>query len=468
MKRPWLALVLAAGEGKRFRSATTKVLHPLLGRTMLEHVLRTTASLKPARTIVIVGRQAEDVAAEAARFGAESVRQEERRGTGHAVLSARRVLTAWAGLDILVLPADLPLLGAATIRALLAAHRRRENVLTILSAEAGDPSRFGRIVRGAGGTVRIVEDRDADAATRKIREVNSAVYVFEGRALLGALSKLTDRNRSGELYLTDAADILSKRGLRVGVFAAPRPAEIVQVNTRVDLARAIDVLRARKISALGEGGVTVLGPSSTWIDMAAEIAPDTTIYPGAVIEGPTVIGPGCRIYPGAHIIRSRLGSRVTVLSSTFIEDSTLEDDVSIGPFARLRPRTVLRAGARVGNFVEMKNTDFGPGSKAGHLSYLGDSDVGEKVNIGAGTITCNYDGFRKSRTVIEAGAFIGSGTELIAPVKVGRGAYVAAGSVITKDVSPEALAVARGRQVEKEGWARRMRERAAKPPGPKA
>jgi bifunctional UDP-N-acetylglucosamine pyrophosphorylase/glucosamine-1-phosphate N-acetyltransferase len=220
----------------------------------------------------------------------------------------------------------------------------------------------------------------------------------------------------------------------------------------------------RKLAELGESGVTVLGPSSTWIDLDASIGPDTTIYPGVVIEGRTEIGSGCKIHPGVHIIGSRLGAGVVVRTATVIEDSTLEDGVTIGPLARLRPKNILRAGAHVGNFVEMKNTDFGAGSKAGHLSYLGDSEVGEKVNIGAGTITCNYDGVRKNRTVIEAGAFIGSGTELVAPVKVGRGAYVAAGSTITKDVSPEALAVARGRQVEKVGWAKRRREK-WNPPG---
>ena len=216
---------------------------------------------------------------------------------------------------------------------------------------------------------------------------------------------------------------------------------------------------ADKLAELGDSGVTILGPSSTWVDLDAVIGPDTIVYPGAVIEGRTVIGPGCRIHPGCHIVGSRIGAGVVVRTATVIEDSTLEDGVTVGPLARLRPKNVLRAGAHVGNFVEMKNTDFGAGSKAGHLSYLGDSLVGEGVNVGAGTITCNYDGVRKNRTVIEAGAFIGSGTELVAPVKVGRGAYVAAGSTITKDVSPEALAVARGRQVEKQGWARRRREK---------
>jgi len=456
MKRPWLALVLAAGEGTRFRSGKTKVLHSLLGRSMLGLVLGTVRSLKPGRILVVVGRQREEVEAEAGRYGAECIHQSERRGTGHAVRTARKTLAPFADHDILVLPADLPLLQAGTLRALLAAHRRSGNAATFLSAEADPPDGFGRIVRSASG-IRIVEERDADAKTKAIREVNTGVCVFQGEALLQALSCLRGRNSAGELYLTDTAAILSARGSRLSVFRAPRSEDIIQVNTRMDMSRALDVLRARKIAELGASGVTVIGPTSTWIDLDAAVGPDTIIYPGVVIEGPTEIGPGCRIEPGAHIVRSRLGAGAIVRTATVIEGAVLEDGVSVGPFARLRPKTILRTGAHVGNFVEMKNTDFGPGSKAGHLSYLGDSEIGEAVNIGAGTITCNYDGVRKNRTVIETGAFIGSGTELVAPVKIGRGAYVAAGSTITKDVSPESLAVARGRQVEKEGWVRRKR-----------
>jgi bifunctional UDP-N-acetylglucosamine pyrophosphorylase/glucosamine-1-phosphate N-acetyltransferase len=464
MNRPWLALVLAAGEGTRFRSGTAKVLHPLLGRSMLGLALGTIKSLKPERILVVIGRQKDDVEAEAARFGAECVPQAERRGTGHAVLAARKALAPFVGHDVLVLPADLPLLQAGTVHSLLASHRRSGNAATVLSAEVDSPAGFGRMARSADGRVRIVEERDADKKTRAIREVNTAVTVFRVGALLKALSGLHDRNAAGELYLTDTVAILSGRGMKVGVFRTPRPEDIVQVNTRTDLSRAIDALRERKLAELGESGVTVLGPSSTWVDLDAAIGPDTTIYPGVVIEGRTEIGSGCRIYPGVHIIGSHIGTGVIVRTATVIEDSTLEDGVSAGPFARFRPKTILRTGAHVGNFVEMKNTDFGPGSKAGHLSYLGDSEVGEGVNIGAGTITCNYDGFRKSRTVIESGAFIGSGTELVAPVKVGRNAYVAAGSTITEDVSPEALAIARGRQVEKKDWVRRKREK-RNPPG---
>jgi bifunctional UDP-N-acetylglucosamine pyrophosphorylase/glucosamine-1-phosphate N-acetyltransferase len=292
--------------------------------------------------------------------------------------------------------------------------------------------------------------------------VNSGIYVFDVKALLGALPKISNRNKNGEYYLTDAISILSAAGKKVSIFKALNPEDVIQVNTRYDLSRAVNVLRERKIRDLSENGVTVLNPSSTWIDLEADIGRDTVVYPSVVIEGKTRIGERCCLYPGAHIINSRIGNHVSVFSSTVMVDATVEDEVIVGPFARLRPKTILRAGAHVGNFVEMKNTDFGRGSKAGHLSYLGDSEIGEGVNIGAGTITCNYDGVKKNRTVIEAGAFIGSGTQLVAPVKVGKGAYIAAGSVITKDVSPEALAVARGRQVERPGWARRKREKQRK------
>jgi bifunctional UDP-N-acetylglucosamine pyrophosphorylase/glucosamine-1-phosphate N-acetyltransferase len=456
MKKPLVALVLAAGEGSRFRSETNKVLHPLLGTSLLGLVLDAVLALKPDRTVVVTGRGREDVCRHAAPWGVDFAFQEERRGTGHAVLAAKSALPA-AG-DVLVVPGDLPLLRPAALKALVARHRRRGNSATVLSAVVGNPSGFGRIVRAADGRVRIVEDADANAVTRAITEVNTAVYVFDAAELRKALPKLTKSHVRGEYDLPDVIGILSAARKSVDVVPTDEPGDVRQVNTRYDLGPVVDALRDRKVRELSGKGVTVLNPASTWIDLGVDIGPESVIYPSVVIEGATTIGRGARIYPGAHLIGARLGDRVTVFSSTVIEGATIEDDVAVGPFARLRPRTILRAGARVGNFVEMKNTDFGRGAKAGHLSYLGDSEVQERVNIGAGTITCNYDGFRKNRTIIEAGAFIGSGTELVAPVRVGRGAYVAAGSVITKDVSPDALAVARGRQFEKPDWAKRRRE----------
>ena len=462
MTQPLAAIVLAAGEGTRFRSAGNKVLHPLLGTSMLGLILDAVGALAPAVTVVVTGHDGASVARSAALRGARIAVQEKRRGTGHAVLAARPALRSAGACDVLVVPGDLPLLRPAALKALAARHRRRGNAATVLSAVVPDPSGFGRIVRGGEGRVRIVEEADASPAERAIAEVNSSAYLFDSGALWRALGKLSPAHARGEYYLSDIVGRLSDAGAKVEVIPTPQPGDIRQVNTRYDLGPVIEVLRDRKIRALSDGGVTVLNPASAWIDLGVEIGPETVLFPSVVIEGATRIGRAGRIYPGAHIIASRLGNGVTVFSSTVIEGSTIEDGATIGPFARLRPRTIVRADAHIGNFVEMKNTDFGRGAKAGHLSYIGDSEVQENVNIGAGTITCNYDGVRKNRTVIEAGAFIGSGAELIAPVRIGRGAYVAAGSVITKDVSPDALAVARGRQFEKPGWARKKREQQAR------
>lgn len=459
MKRPLLALVLAAGRGGRFRSETNKILHPLLGRSMLRLVCETVLSLKPAKTFVIVGYQREAVMEEALLLGVGFVHQKEPKGTAHAVLAAKSILRENTAADILVIAADLPLIQPAALRSLLSFHRRRGNAATILSADVEDPSGFGRIIRADDGCVRIVEDKEAGLRERAIREVNTSVYAFDARDLLWALPKVSNKNKAGEYYLTDVLAILSAAGKKVDAVAKPAPEDIVQINTRSDLSRAMTILRERKIREVTESGVTVLNPASTWIDLDVEIGRDTIVYPSVVLEGRTTVGAACRLYPGAHIINSRIAAGVTVFSSTVMEDVTIEEGVTVGPFARLRPKTFLRAGSHVGNFVEMKNTDFGRAAKAGHLTYLGDSEIHEGANIGAGTITCNYDGVRKHRTIIEAGAFIGSGTELVAPVRIGRGAYVAAGSVITKDVSPDALAVARSRQIEKADWARRKREK---------
>jgi bifunctional UDP-N-acetylglucosamine pyrophosphorylase/glucosamine-1-phosphate N-acetyltransferase len=426
---------------------------------MLRLVLEAVRRTRPDRILVVAGAAKNGILAESGTLGAGVVEQSPPRGTAHAVLAARRELKDNAGEDILIVPADLPLLGPAALKAVVGRHRRKGNALTVMSAVVSDPSGYGRIIRRDDGRLDIVEEAEASPRLRAVREVNTGVYVFRTADLVWALPRISDKNASREYYLTDALRILAEAGRRVDVFPTRRPEDIVQVNTRADLARAIDALRLRKIRALAEEGVTVLSPGSTWIDLAVKIGRDTVIYPSAVIEGATTIGRRCRIYPGAHLRSARIGNDVQVLSSTVIEDATLEDDVRVGPFARLRPKTHLRPGSRVGNFVEMKNTDFGRGAKAMHLTYLGDSRVGEGVNVGAGTITCNYDGLRKNTTIIEAGAFIGSGTELIAPVKVGRGAYVAAGSTITKDVAAGALAVARARQFERPGWAKARREK---------
>lgn len=460
MRRSLIALVLAAGEGTRFKSALPKVLHPLLGKPMIRLVTDSIRQLKPKRICLVVGHKKEQVTAEFAGEDIAFVRQARQLGTAHAVLSAKAILAAHKEADVLIINGDLPLLRPSTLKPLLESHRRRGNDLTFMSAEIEDPSGFGRLVRDGGGAVRIVEEKDATPGERGIREINAGVYVFKVRALLEALPLIKNDNVKGEYYLTDIVEIMGGKKKRIGLHKTPRASEVVGVNTRFELSRAVAALRERKARELAESGVTIHDPRSAWIDLDVEIGRDTVLYPLVVIEGRTRIGGGCRVYPNVHILNSRIGDGVDILSSSVVEECEIENGVRVGPFSRLRPKTVLKAGSKVGNFVEMKNTVFGSRSKALHLSYLGDSVVGEDVNIGAGTITCNYDGIRKNPTHIEDGAFIGSGTELVAPVRVGRKAYVAAGSTITEDVGSEALAIARARQVEKPGWVRKRPKKA--------
>ena len=461
MSNGLVALLLAAGQGTRFKSGRNKVLHPILGKPMIRIVLDNLLDLKPGRVVVVVGHQKEDVSRAVEHPRVECVVQDQQLGTAHAVAAARRVLARRGNDDVLIINSDLPLFTARTIRPLIALHRRNRNAVTILSAEPDDPTGFGRLVREAGGRFRVVEERDASRAEKAIREVNTGVYVFRIRDLLAVLPAVSNKNRKGEFYLTDVIALLSGRGGKVGAFKTDRAAEVVGVNTRTELVRAADVLRRRKIESLAEAGVTVLDPGSTWIDLEASAGADTVVYPAVTIEGRTRIGLRAVIHPSVHLVNAEIGDDVQVLTASVIKDSRLGSGVSVGPFCHIRGGTVVRPGAKVGNFVEMKKTVFGERSKAMHLSYLGDSTVGRAVNIGAGTITCNYDGVNKNPTTIEDEVFIGSGTELIAPVRVGRGAYVAAGSTITKDVPAEALAVARARQIEKPGWARKKKERDA-------
>jgi len=459
MKEGFLALVLAAGEGTRFKSKKIKVLHTLLGKSMLDYVVRCVLKLKPEKVFVVVGYQKKEVMAEAISDRVGFVVQRSQRGTAHAVLSAKGVLAKENKKDLLVINADLPLLRPQTLRPFVAFHLKQGNALTFLSAELEDPTGFGRILRSGKKIERIVEERDASPSERQIKEINAGVYLFRIEDLLLTLPKVSTRNKKGEYYLTDMIEILINQGKRVGAYKTFHPEEIVGINDRYELAKAAEILRNRKIKSLTDKGVTVYDPSTTWIDTDVRVGRDTVIYPFVYLEGKTVIGQDCRLYPFVHIIDSKIGDRVKILSSTMIEKSTIQAEAQVGPFSRLRPKSIIREGARIGNFVEMKNTVFGEKSKAGHLSYLGDCTVEENVNIGAGTITCNYDGQKKHRTIIRKGAFIGSGAELVAPVEIGENAYVGAGSTITKNVSPEALAVSRGKQIEKSGWSKRKRKK---------
>jgi len=459
MKQGFHALILAAGKGTRFKSDTIKVLHPLMGRAMIEIVLDSVSRLRPDKIHLVVGYQKDLVQEELKSRDLDFVEQKTQLGTAHALMAARSLLRRDRDKDLLVMNGDLPLIRTETLRPLLRRHRRQGNALTFMTSVMENPFGFGRVIYLENGRFRIVEEKDATPAQRKLKEANVGIYVFKIRDLLWALPRITNLNKKGEYYLTDTIGILSESGRKVAPCRTESDADIVGVNDRAELARAVTILRERKIASLTEKGITFYDPASTWVDFDVAIGRDTVIYPMVVLEGKTKIGERCAVYPGSHIMDSRIGHGVSVLTASVLEETRVEDDCRVGPFARLRPGTILRAGSRVGNFVEMKKTDFGPGSKAMHLSYVGDADIGPKVNIGAGTITCNYDGVKKSKTRIDSGAFIGSGTQLVAPVRVGKNAYVGAGSTITKDVSPDALAVSRVQQSEKKGWARKRKRK---------
>lgn len=455
MNRDLLAMALAAGKGTRFKSDKIKILHPLLGKSMIRLVVDCLLALKPKTVYIVVGHQKDEVMKEGFPPKVQFVLQKKQLGTAHAVLAAKKTLQAEKGKDLLVINGDLALLRPETLRPMVRQHRKEGNSLTFLSAEMEDPTGFGRVTYHPDRLIRIIEEKDASPAVRKIKEANVGVYLFKIEDLLKTLPKISNQNVKSEFYLTDIIEIMSRAGAKVGVHKCSQGQEIVGINDRFELAKAVEILRMRKIKALTESGVTVYDPSTTWIDLDVKIGRDTTIHSSVFLEGKTIIGERCLLYPFVHIRDSRLGNDVKILTSTMIEESLIKDRTQVGPFTHLRPGTTIKSGAKVGNFVEMKNTIFGKGSKAGHLSYLGDTEVRENVNIGAGTITCNFDGKKKHRTFIDKGAFIGSGTELIAPVKIGKDSYVGAGSTITKDVSSGALAVARSRQVERPGWGKK-------------
>lgn len=459
MSRNLLALILAAGKGTRFKSNRIKVLHKLLNKPMLQWVVDTLRSLKPDKIYIIVGYQKEDVQRSIGCDGIEYVTQKEQLGTGHAVMAAYEKLKLEEDKDLLVINGDLPLIQTRTLRLFHNYHQKQGNSLTFMTADLENPTGFGRLIKTPEGFLSIIEEKDATPAQRKLKEANVGIYLFRIKDMLETIRRLNNKNIKAEYYLTDMIEIMGRSQKKVGPFKTKNIEEIIGVNDRMELAKAIDVLRLRKIQELTDQGVTILDPSSVWIDYDVRIGSDTTIYPFVNIECGTKIGRNCVLYSSTHIFQSKIGDDVRILPSTVIEESTIEKGAQVGPFTHLRPKTNIHSGARVGNFVEMKNTIFGRGSKAGHLSYLGDAQIGDEVNIGAGTITCNYDGVRKNRTIIDSGAFIGSGTELVAPVKIGKKSYVGAGSTITKDVSPESLAVARSRQIEKTGWVRRKKRK---------
>ena len=449
------------------RSDLAKVLHQAGGRPLLDHVVRACLPLKAAQLLAVIGHQAEEVGALAEQLGAETVLQQPQRGTGHAIQVARRKIRKSAKLA-LVLPGDAPLLRAETLAALLDMHRRGEAAATILSAELPDPAGYGRIVRDAEGRVQaIVEEKSSTPEQREIREVNSSIYCFTLEKLWPCLAALRPENVHRELYLTDAIALLRQRNERVLAQVAPDANEILGCNTRADLAGADRIFRARKNAALMDSGVTMYLPETIFIDPEVTAGPDTVIEPNVHLLGKTRIGARCKIGAGSILRDVRVDDDAEICSQSSLESCRVGTHARVGPFARLRPGADIRAGAHVGTFVELKNTVLHEGAKAPHLTYLGDATIGAETNIGAGTITCNYDGIAKHETKIGSRVFVGSDTALVAPVRVGDGAYVAAGSIITDNVPSDALAIARGRQVNKPGWAAARRRKAAaekKPP----
>ncbi|MCC7008268.1 MAG: bifunctional UDP-N-acetylglucosamine diphosphorylase/glucosamine-1-phosphate N-acetyltransferase GlmU [Acidobacteria bacterium] len=448
-------VVLAAGKGTRMKSSLPKVLHPLAGRPIIEHVLRTAAALSPVETIVVIGQGADEMReALAGRHERLTfVMQSPQLGTGHAVLQAEPVLQGRRG-TLLVLYGDVPLLQASTLQRLLEHHRSRGAAATVLTANLPDPFGYGRIVRDAQGRLtRIVEERDASGDQRSIREINSGIYAFDLNPLFPALHSIGADNAQGEYYLTDLVAMYHQRRLPLETLTIDDAGELRGVNTRLELADLGVVVRDRKRRSLMLAGVTLEDPSSAHIDDDVEVGSDTVIGPNVLLTGRTTIGAGCRIHAGVRISDSAVADGGVVLDHSVIVHSTIGRGATVGPFAHLRPGSRIGEAAHIGSFVETKNATFGARSKAGHLTYLGDATIGQDVNIGAGTITCNYDGERKHDTVIEDGVFIGSDSQLVAPVTIGRGAYVAAGSSITESVPAGALAVGRARQVVKVGWA---------------
>jgi len=448
-------LILAAGKGTRMRSGRAKVLHDILGEPLLAYPLAAAAQLGPSRIVIVVGHQADEIRKHLPGTEVTYVLQEPQLGSGHAALAARGALADFEG-HVLVLYGDGPLVRSETLRALLDEHRRAGRVLTLLAMRLADPTGYGRVLRDSEGRVRgIQEERDTSPEERKINVVHSGVMVADATTLWKALDRLRPENEQGEYYLTDVVGIAAADGHSVGVVEAEDPSELLGINTRVELATAAARLRDRINARHMAAGVTLLDPASAWIGPRVIVGADTTIGPGVILAGVTTVGEGCTIEMGCVIEHARIGNQVHVKPHCVIRESVVEDAVSIGPMAHLRPDTLLRRGAKVGNFVEIKKSEIGPGSKVNHLTYIGDATVGARVNVGAGTITCNYDGQKKHRTVIEDDAFIGSNTQLVAPVTVGRGAYVGSGSTITKNVPAGALAVGRSPQRNIEGWAAR-------------
>ena len=449
-------VVLAAGLGTRMKSGIAKALHPLSGRPLIRHVMATAARMDPEKLILVLGHQADKVREVIDGYRAEIVLQYEQFGTGHAVRQAREAFADATG-PILILCADTPLVTAETLNGLVRDHEKTGAAVTLMTASVQNPFGYGRVIRGKAGVMRIVEEKDATASQKRITEVNTGIYCFEKEFLLSSLDSIGKENAQGEYYLPDTIGLARKKKRMVSASLCADGDEVMGINTRVELSRAERIMRERINRRWMLDGVTLIDPDSTVIGMDVSLGRDTTLYPHVSLEGMTKIGEHCTVYSGSRIVDSVIGNAVSVKEYSLIEGSSIASEASIGPFAHLRPDSVIGERAKVGNFVEIKKSTIGAGSKANHLAYIGDATIGRDVNIGAGVITCNYDGFDKLNTVIGDGVFVGSDAQIIAPVTIGEGALIAAGATITRDVPADALAISRQPQEIREGFAGRRK-----------
>lgn len=451
------AIILAAGQGTRMKSKLYKVLHPVCGKPMVQHVIDQISKLNIAETVTIIGHGAERVKSQ---LGIQSLYalQEEQLGTAHAVLQAKEMLSKKQGITLVVC-GDTPLIRAETMEALFSQHEETNAKATVLTAIAQDPAGYGRIVRNEDGFVeKIVEHKDATDAERSIHEINTGTYCFDNLALFKAIENVSNDNVQGEYYLPDVIEILKKQGEIVTAYQTAEFEETLGVNDRVALSEAERILKKRINELHMRNGVTLIDPQSAYIGPDVEIGQDTVIYPGTILTGNTVIGSDCKLGPNSEIKDCTIGNE-TVIRQSVAHDSSIGSGVNIGPFAHIRPASDIHDDVKIGNFVELKKVVFGKGSKASHLSYIGDAEIGRDVNLGCGSITVNYDGKNKFLTKIEDEVFIGCNSNLVAPVTIGKGAYVAAGSTITSDVPGKALSIARARQVNKENYADKLNQK---------
>lgn len=448
------AVVLAAGQGTRMKSKLYKVLHPVCGKPMVEHVVDHIRDLDVTKIVSIVGHGAEKVK-EQLGDKSEYVLQEEQLGTAHAVQQAETLLGDLEGTTI-VICGDTPLIRPETMKALLEHHQQQAAKATILTAVAENPTGYGRILRNEEGHVeQIVEQKDATVEQQKVTEINTGTYCFDNKALFETLKLVKNDNAQGEYYLPDVIEILKQQGEIVSAYISDDFSENLGVNDRVALSQAEEIMRARINEAHMRNGVTIINPANTYIGADVIIGSDTIVYPGTLLEGQTVIGEDCYIGPNSHIVDSQIGHR-TKIDASVVEESMIGEDVTVGPYAHIRPASNVLNRAKVGNFVELKKTTLGEGSKASHLTYLGDAEIGADVNIGCGTITVNYDGVNKFKTTIGDRSFIGCNANLVAPVTIHSDTYVAAGTTVTKEVPPFALAIGRSRQENKENYVNKL------------